>query len=122
MRGPDRYRRIRAVLWVVLLLNLGVAIAKLGYGTVSHSAAMQADGFHSLFDGASNVIGLVGLWFASRPPDDEHPYGHGKFESFAAALIGVMLCLRRLLGRSRGDRQLAREGAAHGGHGRSPSQ
>jgi len=91
VRGPDRYRSIRAVLWVVLLLNLGVAIAKLGYGTVSHSAAMQADGFHSLFDGASNVIGLVGLWFASRPPDDEHPYGHGKFESFAAALIGVML-------------------------------
>ena len=52
---------------------------------------MEADGFHSLFDGASNVIGLVGMWFASRPADDEHPYGHAKFETFAAALIGVML-------------------------------
>ena len=58
---------------------------------MSHSAAMEADGFHSLFDGASNIIGLVGMWFASRPADAEHPYGHAKFETFAAALIGIML-------------------------------
>jgi len=87
----DRYRSIRNVLWVVLFLNLAVAGAKLVYGLISHSAAMEADGFHSLFDGASNVIGLVGMWFASRPADDEHPYGHAKFETFAAGLIGVLL-------------------------------
>jgi cation diffusion facilitator family transporter len=87
----DRYRSIRNVLWVVLFLNLAVALAKLVYGLMSHSAAMEADGFHSMFDGASNVIGLVGMWFASRPADDEHPYGHAKFETFAAALIGVLL-------------------------------
>ena len=75
----------------MLALNLAVALAKLVYGIVSHSAAMEADGFHSLFDGASNIIGLVGIWFASRPADDEHPYGHAKFETFAAALIGIML-------------------------------
>lgn len=90
---PDRYRSIRRVLWIVLFLNLAVAFAKLGYGLLSHSAAMEADGWHSLFDGTSNVLGLVGLWFAGRPPDETHPYGHGKFESFAAALIGVMLAL-----------------------------
>jgi cation diffusion facilitator family transporter len=87
----DRYRSIRNVLWIVLFLNLAVASAKLAYGLVSHSAAMEADGFHSMFDGASNVIGLVGMWFASRPADDEHPYGHAKFETFAAAVIGVLL-------------------------------
>jgi cation diffusion facilitator family transporter len=87
----DRYRSIRNVLWAVLALNLAVALAKLVYGVMSHSAAMEADGFHSLFDGASNVIGLVGMWFASRPADAEHPYGHAKFETFAAALIGIML-------------------------------
>ena len=87
----DRYRKIRNVLWVVLFLNLAVASAKLVYGLISHSAAMEADGFHSMFDGASNVIGLVGMWFASRPADDQHPYGHAKFETFAAALIGVLL-------------------------------
>lgn len=87
----DRHTSIRNVLWVVLLLNLVVALAKLAYGMLSHSAAMEADGFHSLFDGASNVIGLVGIWYAGRPADDEHPYGHDKFETFAAALIGVLL-------------------------------
>jgi cation diffusion facilitator family transporter len=87
----DRYERIRNVLWVVLILNLGVALAKLAYGMMSHSAAMEADGFHSLFDGASNVIGLVGMWYAGRPADDEHPYGHDKFETFAAAVIGILL-------------------------------
>lgn len=92
MASPtERYRRIRNVLWVVLFLNLAVAAAKLAYGLVSHSAAMEADGFHSMFDGASNVIGLVGMWVASRPADDEHPYGHAKYETFAAALIGVLL-------------------------------
>jgi cation diffusion facilitator family transporter len=87
----DRNRQVRTVLWVVLALNLAVALAKLVYGIMSHSAAMEADGFHSLFDGASNVIGLVGMWFAARPADEEHPYGHVKFETFAAAMIGVML-------------------------------
>ena len=75
----------------MLALNLAVATAKLAYGIVSHSAAMEADGFHSMFDGASNVIGLVGMWYASRPADDDHPYGHAKYETFAAALIGVLL-------------------------------
>ncbi|MBE3034566.1 MAG: cation transporter, partial [Actinobacteria bacterium] len=89
--ATDRYRSIRNVLWVVLFLNLAVAAAKLVYGLVSHSAAMEADGFHSMFDGASNVIGLVGMWYASRPADDDHPYGHAKYETFAAALIGVLL-------------------------------
>jgi cation diffusion facilitator family transporter len=87
----DRYRRIRRVLWVVLALNIAVALAKLLYGTVSRSAAMQADGIHSLFDGTSNVIGLAGMWFAARPADAGHPYGHGKFETFTAAAIAAML-------------------------------
>jgi cation diffusion facilitator family transporter len=93
MEGRVRYRKIRFVLWAVLALNISVAIAKIAWGVVSNSAAMEADGFHSLFDGTSNVLGLVGLWLASAPPDEQHPYGHGKFESFAAALIGFMLAL-----------------------------
>jgi len=87
----DRYKRIRNVLLVVLVLNVAVALAKLVYGVLSNSAAMEADGFHSLFDGASNVIGLVGMWYAGRPADEEHPYGHDKFETFAAAVIGGLL-------------------------------
>jgi cation diffusion facilitator family transporter len=86
-----RERDIRRVLWVVLALNIAVALAKLLYGLFSHSVAMQADGIHSFFDGASNVVGLIGMWFASRPADQGHPYGHGKFETFTAAAIALML-------------------------------
>lgn len=89
--STGRMHEVRFVLWVVLALNLFVALAKLGYGVFTESLGMQADGFHSLFDGVSNVIGLVGLWWASWPPDEHHPYGHKKFETLAAAGIGGML-------------------------------
>jgi len=89
--SSGRIKRIRRVLWVILFLNVGVALAKLGYGLVIGSAAMQADGFHSLFDGTSNVVGLVGMSFAARPADRDHPYGHGKYETYASAAIGAML-------------------------------
>lgn len=88
-----RQREIRRVLWAVLALNITVALAKLLYGLSSGSVAMQADGIHSLFDGTSNVVGLVGLRFASRPSDRGHPYGHFKFETFAAAAIALMLAI-----------------------------
>jgi len=88
-----RCRAIRRVLWVVLSLNLAVAAAKIVYGVLSDSSAMQADGVHSLVDGTSNVIALVGVVLASRPADRSHPYGHGKFETFAAAGIAVLLCV-----------------------------
>ena len=87
-----RPRRIRLVLWVILGLNLAVAAAKYLYGVATASIAMQADGFHSLFDGTSNVVGLIGLAVAVRPPDRDHPYGHAEYETYAAAIIGAMLC------------------------------
>ncbi len=61
------------------------------WGYFSNSISMQADGIHSFLDASSNVTGLVGVWFASHPPDDEHPYGHRKFETFAAFCISVFL-------------------------------
>ncbi|HET6350756.1 MAG TPA: cation diffusion facilitator family transporter [Coriobacteriia bacterium] len=91
--SANRVHEIRKILWVILFLNLGVALAKLVWGLVTNSAAMQADGFHSLFDGTSNVVGLVGMAFAGRPADREHPYGHAKYETYASAIIAVMLGL-----------------------------
>jgi cation diffusion facilitator family transporter len=88
-----RERDIRRVLWAVLALNVAVAVAKLLWGLFSGSVAMQADGVHSLFDGASNVVGLIGMWFAARPADASHPYGHAKFETFTAATIALMLAI-----------------------------
>ena len=89
--NSGRIREIKRMLWIILFLNVGVALAKLSWGIVTKSSAMQADGFHSLFDGTSNVIGLIGMGFASRPADRDHPYGHGKYETYASAIIGAML-------------------------------
>ncbi|MCA9421656.1 MAG: cation transporter, partial [Nitrospira sp.] len=89
----SRLREIRRVLWWILILNLTVAAAKWGYGVVTHSVGMQADGLHSAFDGLSNVIGLIGLWLTAPPPDANHPYGHKKFEALATGSIGGFLVL-----------------------------
>lgn len=88
---PSTYEQVKRVLALTLFLNLAVAVTKLLWGRWTNSLSMQADGFHSLFDGASNIIGLVGIWAASHPPDDRHPYGYKKFETFAAFGISVFL-------------------------------
>jgi len=89
----DRYRKIRWVLIYVLFLNWGVAVSKLFYGWVTRSASMTADGFHSFSDGSSNIVGLVGIWIASRPIDKTHPYGHKKFETLTSIGISLLLFL-----------------------------
>lgn len=86
-------RAVRRVLWITLALNLAVAAAKLAVGVLVRSISMVADGFHSLTDSASNVAGLVGISAAARPPDEDHPYGHRRFETLAALLIGGLLAL-----------------------------
>ncbi len=92
----QRASAIRRVLWVVLWLNLAVAGAKLAIGASVNSLGMVADGFHSLLDGSSNVVGLIGMALASRPPDLDHPYGHHKYESFSALAIALLLGLTAL--------------------------
>ena len=87
----DSYQKVKRILWYTFFLNIAVAAAKVSYGYISDSISMTADGFHSMFDGTSNVVGLIGIWAASYPPDDTHPYGHKKFEPFASVGIGVLL-------------------------------
>jgi cation diffusion facilitator family transporter len=87
----DYTTQVRKVLILTLILNIFVAFAKVLYGFITNSVAMISDGFHSFFDGASNVIGLVGIWIASHPPDEQHPYGHRKYETLFTILIAVML-------------------------------
>ncbi len=84
---------IRRVLVGTLVLNVLVAILKLVYGTLTHTLALRADGFHSLTDGTSNVLGLVGVWWSVRPPDPKHPYGHERTEVLAASAVGASLIL-----------------------------
>lgn len=89
----ERKKKIRKVLFVTLFLNLSVSSAKIIYGLLKNSIAIYSDGFHSLFDGISNIGGLIALSIASHPPDREHPYGHRKFETVFAIFIGVLMSL-----------------------------
>ena len=77
----------------VLALNVGVALAKIGFGYATGAISILSDGFHSLTDAASNVVGLVGIRAAQEPPDEDHPYGHRKYETVAAAVVTVFLLL-----------------------------
>ncbi len=96
----ERNRKVRQVLAGILVANWAVAIAKLAFGLLSHSASVTADGLHSFIDGGSNVLGLVAMMVASRPADADHPYGHGKFEALASLGIGAMIGIGMLeLGR-----------------------
>jgi cation diffusion facilitator family transporter len=88
-----RGKQIRRILSLVLALNLVVAVAKLGYGFISGSVAMSADGFHSLLDAFANVVGIVGIAVAARPPDREHHFGHGRYETLASMAIGALMAV-----------------------------
>jgi cation diffusion facilitator family transporter len=94
-----RAAEVTTVLYRVLFLNLIVAGAKIALGLSTGAVSILSDGFHSLTDTASNVVAIIGVRAASAPPDDEHPYGHRKFETMASVgiLIFLLLVLREVL-------------------------
>lgn len=89
--AQKHYANIRRILIWVLVLNWAVAFAKILYGLLSRCASMTADGFHSLSDGTSNIICLIGIHFACQPTDKDHPYGHKKYETlFSLGIAGLL--------------------------------
>ncbi len=72
-------------------MNVGLAAVKFLAGIFGHSQALIADAVESLADIFSSIIVWRGLVVAETPPDDDHPYGHGKAEPVAAAAVSVML-------------------------------
>jgi cation diffusion facilitator family transporter len=87
----DRYSEVNKVLYQVLFLNLAVAVAKIVLGYATGAVSIISDGYHSLTDSASNVVALVGVSIARRPPDANHPYGHRKYETMAS--LGILIFL-----------------------------
>lgn len=71
--------------------NLFLLIFKFVAGIVGHSGAMIADAVHSLSDFATDVVVMVFVRISSKPSDGSHSYGHGKFETLATAVIGIVL-------------------------------
>ena len=77
--------------WISICGNIILFILKYIAGVVSGSVALIADAWHTLGDSLSSIIMIVGIRFSRKPPDEEHPYGHGRAEWVASLLIGVFL-------------------------------
>lgn len=73
------------------IANMLLLAAKFTTGILGRSQAMVADAVHTLTDFATDIIVFVGIFFAKKPRDLDHPYGHGKVETIAAVLIGFAL-------------------------------
>ena len=93
MDDRSRVSAIKRVLFVVLATNVGLAAAKLGWGYATSTLGLVADGYHSLLDSAASVLGLVGVTLAAEPPDQEHQYGHRKFEVLSSMGISLFIFL-----------------------------
>jgi len=84
---------VRRVLLWVLVANLVVVVAKLAVGLRAGSIAILGDAAHSSVDAVNNVVALLAVRLASQPPDEEHPYGHGKFETLGALAVVSFLSI-----------------------------
>ena len=72
-------------------INAGLVLFKLVAGFLGNSAAMIADGVHSLSDFLTDIVVIVFVRISNKPQDKDHDYGHGKYETLATALIGMAL-------------------------------
>lgn len=89
--APTDAREIRRVTLWGLLVNLALCCIKFLFGVVGSSQALVADAVHSLSDSVTDIAVLIGVRFWSAPPDETHPYGHGRIETLITFLIGITL-------------------------------
>jgi len=86
-------RKVRRVLVVVMAANLAIAAGKIVIGSLANSLAVVADGLHSGVDALANAVALLILRYSTRPADEDHPYGHSKYETMAAFALSALLLL-----------------------------
>lgn len=87
----NREHQIYKVTWIGFFVNMILSIGKLVAGIVGRSGAMVADGVHSVSDFATDVVVLIFVKVSALPKDEDHDYGHGKFETLATIIIGLGL-------------------------------
>ena len=87
----ERYEITKKVTLVGVLINIFLAMAQLLGGFFAHSQALVADGIHTLSDLASDFIVLISAKIASKEADEDHPYGHGRFETLGTVILGLIL-------------------------------
>ncbi len=87
----DYFKNVKKIMILILFLNLLVAIIKILYGFSSNILSISTDGYHSLADAISNIIGIIGITIAARPNDNSHRYGYYKIETLASIGIAMLL-------------------------------
>jgi len=87
----NKYDKVSKTLWIILGLNVFIAIIKLWVGWHLHLNSVLADGLHGITDSCSNIISLIGIKIASRPADKKYPFGYQKYETLASMFIGLLL-------------------------------
>ncbi len=90
-KNQVRYKATRKVTLVGMFVNIFLSVAQLVGGFFTHSQALIADGIHTLSDLASDIVVLIAAKLASQDADDDHPYGHGRFETVATVILGLAL-------------------------------
>ncbi len=83
----------RRLALVSLSIGVALALAKILVGLHAHSASVLSDGCEAAGDVLSSAIVYGGLWLASKPPDEDHPYGHGRYETLSGLGVGALLLL-----------------------------
>ncbi|MHC4206241.1 MAG: cation diffusion facilitator family transporter [Planctomycetota bacterium] len=84
-------KRIKSVTYLGMAVNIALSVIKVAIGLSAASLALVADGIHSLSDIATDVAVLLGLRLGSKEPDQCHPYGHGRAETFSGGLVALIL-------------------------------
>ncbi|HZR78226.1 MAG TPA: cation diffusion facilitator family transporter, partial [Chthoniobacterales bacterium] len=79
----------RRVALLGMIINFVLAIVKIGAGVIGNAYVLIADGIESALDIGGSLVIWSGLTFAARPPDETHPYGHGKAEPVAAIVVAI---------------------------------
>ncbi len=93
MDQNELIRQKSRVTYVAALINLFLSVIKVSFGILGQSTALIADGIHSLSDLASDGLVLIAVRLGSREADDDHPYGHARFETMATIILGLTLIL-----------------------------
>jgi len=87
----SKNKQVLFVLWLTLFLNILVSSIKIIVGLLTGIGSILADGYHSLADASSNIIGLFTMKIAQKPIDEDHAYGHQRYETLATLFIVALL-------------------------------
>jgi cation diffusion facilitator family transporter len=87
--SAENSHEIRRITLIGLFINVALSVFKLIGGILGNSQALVADAAHSLSDCATDVAVLIGSYFWSAPPDNDHPYGHRRIETMVTIFIGL---------------------------------